>query len=109
MVKFLFNNCRNFPVIGNPIKVAYVGYLVKNLVKKTKQDESKSELKNLASDELENAVNDAAKEMFNTAVGPVLAEYSIPAQLVAPAKNRAINELTKVLKEQAIKKVADKI
>jgi hypothetical protein len=53
MIKFLFDNFRNMPVVGNPIKVAYVGSLVKDVVKKGKESPARPELMTMGKDELE--------------------------------------------------------
>lgn len=41
MIKFLFNNLKNMPVVGDPIKAAYVGSLVKEVIQKGKQSPAK--------------------------------------------------------------------
>jgi hypothetical protein len=109
MIVFLYKNFKNFPLIGKPIKVAYVGYLVKNLVKKTEVNESKKELINLSGNELESALNDEAKNLFDEAITPIITEEGIPEPLIRPVKDKAINKLTSVLKNKAIKTAEQKI
>lgn len=109
MIVFLYKNFKNFPVIGNPIKGAYVGYLIKNLVKKTKVGEAKKELIELTGDELEGALNDTANELFDEAITPIITEEGIPVQIVKPLKEKAIDELTGVLRDKAVEKAEKKI
>jgi hypothetical protein len=112
MIKFLFDNCRDLPVVGGPVKGLYVGYLVKELIKKGKNSEAKSELKNLGKEELDNALKDQANQMWDENITPQISQYNIPDALVSPMKEKAIEELTGVLKEKVVKgaeKVEQKI
>ncbi len=82
------------PVVGGPIKAAYVGSLVKDLVQQGKNSPVKDELKNLGKNELESALKDQASGLFDQHIGPVIAQHNIPSILTNPIKDRAINELS---------------
>ncbi|CAN5368397.1 hypothetical protein BH09BAC5_BH09BAC5_16950 [soil metagenome] len=93
MINFLFNNFSGMPVIGGPIKAAYVGSLVKNLVQQGKNSPVKGELMNLGKNELESALKDQASSLFDQHVGPVISQHNIPSMVTNPLKEKAINEL----------------
>ena len=105
MIKFLFKNFKNFPVIGNSIKVAYVEYLVKNLVKKTEQQdirEAKGESKRVTGNETEDFVNSTANDLFDEAIVPILTENNISEVLIKPVKEKAIDKLSGVIRKKFI-------
>jgi hypothetical protein len=93
MIKFLFNNFSGMPVVGGPIKAAYVGSLVKDLVQQGKDSPVKDELKNLGKNELESALKDQASNLFDSHIGPVISQHNIPSALTNPIKDKAINEI----------------
>ena len=105
MIKFLFDNFKDFPVIGNFIKGLYVGSLVKELIEKGKHSPAKEELKGLTGDELESAMNDEANQMFDETITPVITQYNVPQPIVDPIKEKAIEELVKNMREKADKKI----
>lgn len=108
MIKFLFDNCKDFPVIGGPIKAAYIGVLVKNVVKEGKRGKSAKELSNLTGEELEGAINEEANSIFDENITPEIKQYMIPDALIAPIKEKAIKEITAKLREKAQEKVEKK-
>ena len=93
MIKFLFDNFSGMPVVGGPIKAAYVGSLVKDLVQQGKNSPAKPELMSLGKNELESALKDQASGMFDQHIGPVIAQHNIPTALTNPIKDKAINEI----------------
>lgn len=93
----------NVPVIGPALKAAYVGSLVKELVQKGKDSPAKGELLNLGGNELDAALNDQAHAMYDETITPIVNENNIPDAIHTPIKNKAINELTGVLRAQVIK------
>jgi hypothetical protein len=100
MINFLFNNFSGMPVIGGPIKAAYVGSLVKNLIQQGKTSPVKDELKNMGKDELESALNDQANQLFDQHVGGVISQHNIPSIITNPIKERAISELVTQMRTQ---------
>jgi hypothetical protein len=109
MIKFLFDNCKDFPVIGTPIKVAYIGYLVKNIIKEGKGSESTGELSNLTGDELEDAINNQATNQFDQFVMPEITKHGIPDFVVNPSKEKMIDKLAGAIREKIQKKAEEKI
>lgn len=93
MIKFLFNNFSGMPVVGGPIKAAYVGSLVKDMIKQGKDSPVKEELKSLGKNELESALKNQASGMFDEHIGPVISQHNIPSALTNPIKDKAINEI----------------
>lgn len=100
MIKMLFNTFGNFPVIGGPIKAAYVGSLVKDLVQQGKNGSAKSELKGLAGNELESALNEQANSMYDQHITPVVSQNNIPNVIHQPIKERAISQLVSVMRDK---------
>lgn len=109
MIKFLFDNCKDFPVIGTPITIAYIGMLVKNVVKEGKRGKSAKELSNLTGDALEDAIKEEANSIFDENITPEITKYSIPESIVSPIKEKAIDEISAKLKEKAQEKAEKKI
>ena len=109
MIEFLFNNCKDFPVIGTPIKVAYVGFLVKNVIKEGKTGASAKDLSNLTGDELEGAINDQATNQFDEFVMPEITKHGIPDFVVNPSKEKMIEKLAGALREKIQAKAEEKI
>lgn len=109
MIKFLFDNFKDTPVIGDPIKGLYLGSLVKELVEKGKHSPAREELLNMSGDELEDNINTQATEMFDQNIGPVITQYNIPEQVATPVKEKAIEKLAAVLREKIQTKVDEKI
>jgi len=105
MIKFLFDKFRDAPIVGTPIKLAYVGYLVKGIINDGKHSNSASELKTLSGDELETALNDQANGLWDDNITPQITQYSIPESLVAPVKEKAIAKIVAKLREQIGQKV----
>jgi hypothetical protein len=101
MIKFLFNTFGNVPGIGGPIKAAYVGSLVNDLVQKGKNSPAKAELKGLAGNELEAALNDQANSMYDEHITPIVSQNNIPNAVHQPIKEKAITKLVAVMREKA--------
>jgi hypothetical protein len=106
MIKFLFNTFGNVPGIGGPLKAAYVGSLVKDLVQQGKNSPANAELKNLGANELESALNNQANAMYDEHITPVVSQNNIPDMIHRPIKERAITELVAVMRTKINEKVA---
>ncbi|CAN5851788.1 hypothetical protein BH11BAC7_BH11BAC7_36210 [soil metagenome] len=106
MIKFLFNNFSGMPVIGGPIKAAYVGLLVKDLVQQGKNSPAKDELTGLGKNELESALKSQANDMFDQHIGPVISQHNIPSVLTNPIKDKAIDELVSQMRTKIEAKAA---
>lgn len=100
MIKFLFDNFKNMPVVGGPIKAAYVGSLVKEVIKNGKQSPAKEELLTMGKDDLEDALNQEANNMFDEHITPVITQEGIPAQLVQPIKEKSVDKFGGFLREK---------
>jgi hypothetical protein len=109
MKKQTFERFKDFPLIGDAVKVAYFGGLVKNIVKDRQDKEAKSEMVNLTGDELENAIRNEANVLFDENITPEITAYQIPGPIVSRIKARAISKLTNVLKQKAIEAAQKKI
>lgn len=103
MIKFLFDNFRNMPGIGKPIKVAYIGHLVNEVVKKGKDSPAKEELINMGENDLQAEIKSQANSMFDEHIMPMITAEGIPAALVQPAKKKGIDKIAAVLREEADK------
>jgi hypothetical protein len=109
MKKETYHRFKGFPVIGNGVKVAYIGGLVNNLVKGNEKKESKMELTQLTGNELEKAINREANDMFDEFIMPEITKEGIPEFLVSRAKTKGIKEITISLKKKMVEKAQDKI
>lgn len=105
MIKVLFNTFGNTPVIGGPIKAAYIGSLVKDLVQQGKTSPANSELKNLGGNELESALNNQANALYDQHITPVVLENNIPGVIHDRIKTKAISELVTVMRAKVNEKV----
>src|SRR5688572_19622442 len=100
MIKFLYNSFGNLPVVGDGLKAAYVGSLVKDLVQQGKNSPAKDELKHLGKAELETALNNQANSMYDQHITPVVSQNNIPAAIHNPIKEKAITQLVTVMREK---------
>ena len=93
MIKFLYSTFGSVPGLSGPLKAAYVGSLIKDLVQQGKDSPAKSELKNLGGNELESALNDQANAMYDQHITPVVQQNNIPDAIHQPMKEKAIAQL----------------
>ena len=100
MIKFLYNTFGNMPMVGAPIKAAYIGSLVKDLVQQGKNGPAKDELKNLGGNELENALNEQANNLYDQHITPEVSKNNIPNAIHQPIKEKAIAQLVSVMRDK---------
>ena len=98
-LKLLFDNFKNFPIVGTPIKVAYVGHLVKGVVADGKQSSSAKDLKGLSGDEFEKAVDKEANDIFDEYIMPEIQDCNIPQQALDVAKEKAVEKIAEKIRE----------
>ncbi len=108
MIKFLFENFRDFPVVGTPITIAYVGSLVQDVVKEGKRSQSAKDLSTLTGDELEGALNDEANSIFDEQIMPQINSYNLPSAVVTPIKEKAVEKIVAALREKIGSKIENK-
>jgi hypothetical protein len=106
MIKFLFNTFGNVPGIGAPLKAAYVGSLVKDLIQQGKDSPAKAELKGLGANELDSALNTQANALYDQHITPIVNQNNIPNVIHQPIKERAISELVSVMRTKLNEKIA---
>lgn len=109
MIKFLFENFSGLPVVGTPIKVAYIAHLVDGVITDGKQSSSARDLKGLSGDELESAIDDEANDIFDEHIMPVIKGSNIPKEALDAAKEKACEKIAAKLREKADKKVNEKL
>lgn len=105
MIETLYNVLGNAPVVGEPITLAYLGSRVKKAVTSTKDRKLDPKTADMAGDQLDSYLQDQANEIFDNEVQPYISKTNLPPEVVAPIKEKAIEELTGVLKEKAVKKM----
>ena len=99
MIKFLYSTFGNVPGLSGPLKVAYAGALINDLVKQGKDSPAKSELKNLGSQELDNELNNQATALYDQHITPEVSKMNIPSAVHNPMKEKAIAKLVVVLRD----------
>ena len=104
MIKFLYSTFGSIPGLSGPLKVAYVGALVKDLVKQGKDSPAKAELKNLGGKELDNELNNQATNLYDQHITPEVSKMNIPNAIHQPIKAKAITQLVTVLRDN-VKKI----
>lgn len=109
MIQFLYDNFQNFPVIGTPIKIAYVAHLVKGVIDDGKQSSSAKDLKGLTGDELEAALNEEGVAIFDEYILPQINTNNIPQEALDAAKEKAVEQIVVKLREKADAKVNEKL
>lgn len=109
MIKFMYQNFRNMPGIGNPIKIAYISWLVKDVIKKGIKTNSGSELGKATGNELEDQLDDQANDLFNEHIMPEIRANNIPEVLVVPAKRKAIEAFVTELRKQTESKIKENV
>jgi hypothetical protein len=100
MIKMLFNTFGNAPLVGDAIKAAYVGSLVKDLVQQGKNSPAKDELKNLGNQELDTQLNSQANAMYDQHITPVITQNNIPSAIHTRIKEKAISQLVTVMRDK---------
>lgn len=88
------------PVVGDPIKAAYIGLLVKEVIKKGQGSPAKEELISMGENELQAELKSEANSMFDEHIMPVITQEGIPAALVQPVKEKGISKIAKALRKQ---------
>ena len=106
MNKFLYDYFKDFPLIGQPIKLAYAANLVKDVISKGKRSSSAKDLKELTGDELEDALNKEANNIFDEHIRPEIS--SIPEPFLGQIKEKAIENIVAKLREDIEKKTEKK-
>jgi len=104
MIKFLYSTFGSIPGLSGPLKVAYVGALVKDLVQQGKNSPAKAELKNLGNQELDNELNNQATNLYDQHITPEVAKMNLPNAIHQPIKEKAITQLVTVLRDN-VKKI----
>lgn len=102
MLKFLFTNLKDAPVVGGMITAAYIGSLINDLVGKSKDQNVKEEDKNKTGKELDDALGDQANDMFEEHIGPTIKEYNVPNEVVKPLREKAIEQIVANLRKKVI-------
>ena len=107
MIQFLFDNFQNFPVIGTPIKIAYVSHLVKGVIDNGTRSSSAKDLKGLTGDELEAALNEEGAAIFDEYIAPHI--KNVPQGALDAAKEKAVEQIVAKLREKADAKIDAKL
>ena len=100
MIKFLYSTFGNVPGLSGPLKAAYLGSLIKDLVKQGKDSPAKAELKNLGSQELDNELNNQATNLYDQHITPEVSKLNIPNAIHNPMKEKAIAQLVTVMRDK---------
>lgn len=107
MIKFLFDNFQNFPVIGTPIKIAYISHLVNGVINDGVRSSSAKDLKGLTGDELEAALNEEGGAIFDEHIAPHI--KNVPQEALDAAKEKAVGQIVAKLREKADTKIDAKL
>lgn len=107
MIQFLFDNFQNFPVIGTPIKIAYISHLVKGVIDNGTRSSSAKDLKGLTGDELEAALNEEGAAIFDEYIAPHI--KNVPQEALDAAKEKAVEQIVAKLREKADAKIDAKM
>lgn len=102
MLKFLYDYGKDLPLVGTPIKMAYAASLVNNVIKNGKKSSSAKNLKEFTGDELEDALNEEANNVFDEHIAPEIS--GIPEPAFSKVKENAIEKIVAGLREKIEKK-----
>lgn len=108
MIETLYKYLGNMPLVGQPIKLAYIGKKVKDCVKNNEDRKLDPETAGLAGGELNNYANELATKLFDDEVLPHIHQTGLPDVVISPVKNKAIGKLTQVITNQIQKKITTK-
>ena len=106
MLKFLYDYGKDLPLVGTPIKMAYATSLINGVIKNGKRSSSAKDLKELTGDELEDALNEEANNIFDENIKPEIS--SIPEPLFSRIQEKAIEKIVASLREKIEKKTEAK-
>ena len=79
MIETLNNLFGNLPVVGEPIKMAYLGSRVKEAVQKTKDSKLDADTANLAGNKLDEQLRNKADEIYDQNIAEHVAKAGLPA------------------------------
>lgn len=108
MIDTLHNLFGNLPVIGEPIKMAYLGNRVKEAVQKTKDSKLDGDTANLAGNKLDEQLRNKADEIYSQHVAEHVQKAGLPEFANEKIKNKAIDSIVNVLVEKAKQQVTTK-
>ncbi|WP_157630170.1 hypothetical protein [Thermonema rossianum] len=101
MNETMYSFLKNLPLVGPAVKAAYIGSKVKVLIQKVEGDpQATAELKGKAGNELEEALNEEANELYDSEISPIVQAEGIPEEVEQPVKEKAIEELVAALRKK---------
>lgn len=101
MIETLNNLFGNLPVVGEPIKMAYLGGRVKEAVQKTKDSKLDADTANLAGNKLDEQLRNKADEIYDQNIAEHVAKAGLPAFANEKIKTKALDSIVNVLVEKA--------
>lgn len=108
MIETLYKYLGGMPVVGQPIKLAYIGKKVKDAVKKTQDHKLDPETAQLTGNELNIYINQMATHLFDEEVLPHIQQTGLPDFTITPVKKKAISTLSEVITNQIKKGITTK-
>jgi hypothetical protein len=103
MLKILVNCLGWVPGLGVPLKIAHISQRALEIVNGVKVDNSKAELNG---EELEKHISIMAKDAFEEHLKPEVDELGLPDFATNKASEKAIDIISKKLKEKYISKAS---
>lgn len=103
MMKFFISLLGWVPVLGVSLKMAYISNRALEVVNRVKVDNSKAELHG---EELEKHLSDMSKDAYEEFLKPEVDELGLPDFLTNKASEKAIDIISKKLKEKYIQKTS---
>ena len=108
MIETIHNLFGNLPVVGEPIKMAYLGKRVKEAVQKTKDSKLDVDTSNSVGEKMHEQLRAKADEIYSDNIASYVIEAGLPEYAHDKIKNRAIDSLVNVLVEKAKQQITTK-
>ena len=108
MIETIHNLFGNLPVVGEPIKMAYLGKRVKDAVQKTKDSKLDVDTSNSVGAKLDEQLRNKADEIYSENIASYVQQAGLPEYANEKIKNKAIDSIVNVLVEKTKKQITTK-
>ena len=108
MIDTIHNLFGNLPVVGEPIKMAYLGKRVKEAVQKTKDSKLDADTSNSVGEKLNEKLRSKADEIYSEHIAEHVQKAGLPEFANEKIKTKALDSIVNVLVEKTKQQITTK-
>lgn len=108
MIDTIHNLFGNLPVVGEPIKMAYLGKRVKEAVQKTKDSKLDADTSNSVGEKLNEKLHSKADEIYSEHIAEHVQKAGLPEFANEKIKTKALDSIVNVLVEKTKQQITTK-